>query len=160
MPGRLSFAAMKKVLWVLVTLATILVLSKCASVHIAHDHAARGLLATIGKVPLPEGALLIEEHSEVGGFISGKGDAIDVIAYRVFASDRSELEVYQSFVDYLQGDPGEGERGVFKLDTPKASGSTVPEDLLRRMISPQKRSTYVVYAAERVDDGTWDWRGW
>jgi len=132
---------MRKLLFV--ALAIILALSKCASVHIAHDNAARRLLHKLSKLSLPEGARVIDEHSDVGGFISGTGDAIDVIAFRVFASDRSETDVNQFFSDFVHDDMGD--RGVFKLDKPEPPNSKVPEYFLRRMIPPQKASSYVVY---------------
>jgi hypothetical protein len=153
---------MKKLLLSIAAVAVILTLSKCARVRMAHDEAARDLQQSLSKVPLPKGARIIEEHSDVGGFISGTGNAIDVIAFRVFASDRTAQDVSEFFSTFLHQDTRDGMAcGVFKLDRPEAPNAPVPEWCLRRMISPQQRSTFVVYLANRIDEGSiWDWRGW
>lgn len=138
----------------------VLVLSKCAWVHTQHNIAAGNLGRSLSAVALPAGAQILEEKSEVGGFISGTGDAIDILAYRVFVSDLPEAEVYQLFAPWTDRIPEDDIRGTFRLDSPETPQSPVTERSLRQAISQPKTRAYVIYSARRIDDGVWDWRGW
>jgi hypothetical protein len=150
---------MRKLLAIMLLLPAI-ILTKCAWVRREHNMAAANLQRSLSAIPLPSGAQILEEKSEVGGFISGTGDAIDVLAYRVFVSDLPATTVFQAFAAWATQTPVDDVRGVFRLDTTETLESHVTELFLRQAISQPTKPTYVIYSAERIDDGVWDWRGW
>ena len=152
---------MKKVLAVIVLLPFLLVLSKCAYVHVDHNFAGTRLLGELQKVGLPPGSKVLKQKSEIGGFISGTGDAIDALAYRVFTTTENEGEVFRYFSTRNPRDDNDDDRfECFRLDAPEGSRISVTESILRRELSASTKPSYVVYSAERIDDGIWDWRGW
>ena len=141
-------------------LLPVLVLAKCAWVRTDHNMAAKNLQRRLSGVTLPAQTRILEEKSEVGGFISGTGDAIDILAFRVFASDLPESTILQTFASWTGQTPTDDVLGIFRLDSPEPPQSHGPEWYLRRAIPPTTGPAYVIYSAERIDDGVWDWRGW
>ncbi len=128
--------------------------------HSGHNAAAHNLQQELSRVALPNDAQVIEEKSKIGGFISGTGDAIDALAYRVFISKLPETSVRQVLEPWAAQNP-EGEfRGIFQLNNPETPQTPVTERFLRQSIRQSMAPAYVLYSAKRIDDGTWDWRGW
>ena len=150
-----------RLLAIAVAIPVLLVLGTCATVHVQHNWEASKLLRAISKAPLPKDAAIVVDGSDVGGFISGTGDAIDVLAYRVFRSDLPEPDVRAILHEYLREDNKNGfDAGLFRLDKPAVPRAGVTEQILRRTLPLAELPTYVFYSVDRIDDGTWDWRGW
>lgn len=138
----------------------VIILAKCAWVHQQHNFAAENLRRSLSDIELPKDAQILEESSDVGGFISGTGDEIDILAYRVFVSDLPDASVYQVFAPWTDRSHADDIRGIFRLDSMETPQSSVTEQFLRRAISQLNAHAYVIYSAKRIDDGVWDWRGW
>lgn len=140
------------------------VLAKCGVVHFEHNAEAARLLAELKRVSLPADAVELDDETIIEGFISGTGDATDVLAYRVFTSHLPPELVFHHFGisrDKSSGFADEGQRFnlIWLRDRP---GEGLEEEFVRRRV-PDATSNggYVLYGAERLSgEGFWDIRGW
>ena len=139
----------------------LLVLIICLLSHLDHNLSAKVSLMELSKIQLPPESRLLNEGWEVGNFISGTGSDIDSLAYRAFASSLPPEEVENIFAGKLENDPSlEIRAGIFRLDIPKHPRAGLTESYLRENLGATTSPTYVIYRAQRIDDGVWDWRGW
>lgn len=152
---------MKKYIAILILIPFVLVATKCTTVHYEHDAAARRLLVTLDRLPLPEGSRVIFEESAVGGSFSGTGDMTNIAAMRAFTTDRPFQDVAAFFAPEFQRDSAKADFGVFPIDQPPVLPE-LPFDL-KSLPHVEKGRTYVLYAiapCEGEEEGIWDVRGW